>query len=255
MGRHWTGAEIHAACKAYAKATLNPAVGADQPLEAFEAEMTVRMEEFTPADADDGTYHRRRKIYTYLRDNVFKCFQKFNKALRHIYACNPTGVTEQQKINMAVALHNKETQSMDYNFKDYDSEKKWKLYGGWTAVRHLPKFALNSGVRSPSSLSNTEEEESASSIVECVGTNMPARGVKRGRDAAKAAEKEAERVKRREEARDAQLKEMQTGLREISAAVKRRNSASIIVQALKVATDRTQKKELQAKLVAMALSL
>ena len=130
MGRHWTSLEIYAECKAYVKGTLNPTVGADQPLEAFEAEMTVRMEEFAPADADDGTYHRRQRIYTYLRDNVFKCFQKFNKALRHIYACNPMGVTEQQKINMAVALHNQEAQTMDYNFKDYNAAKKWKLYEG-----------------------------------------------------------------------------------------------------------------------------
>ena len=66
MGRHWTGSEIHAACKAYAKATLNPTVGADQPLEAFEAEMVVRMGEFAPADADDGTYHRRQRFFVYL---------------------------------------------------------------------------------------------------------------------------------------------------------------------------------------------
>ena len=122
-------------------------------------------------------------------------------------------------------------------------------------MRHLPKFALNSGVTSPSSGSNTEEEDSSSSRAEFVTTNMPALDVKRGCDVAKAGEKEAERVKRRQEARDAQLKELQTGLREISAAVKRRNSASIIVQALRVATDPTQKEELQAKLVAMALSL
>ena len=125
MGRHWTGSEIHAACKAFAKATLNPTVGADQALEAFEDEVVLRMEEFLPANVAAGTYHRRGpRIYKYLRDNVFNRFQKFNKALRHIYACNPTGVTEQQKINMAVALFKKETQTMDYQFKDYDSERK-----------------------------------------------------------------------------------------------------------------------------------
>ena len=84
---------------------------------------------------------------------------------------------------------------------------------------------------------------------------MPARGVKRGRDASKTREKEEERVKRREEGRDAQLQEMQKSMREISAAVKRQNSASIIVQALKVTTDVAQKEKLQAKLIEMALEL
>ena len=84
---------------------------------------------------------------------------------------------------------------------------------------------------------------------------MPARGVKRGRDASKTREKEEERVKRREEGRDAQLQEMQKSTREISAAAKRQNSASIIVQALKVTTDVAQKEKLQAKLIEMALEL
>ena len=124
MGRHWTGSEIHAACKAFAKATLNPTVGADQALEAFEEEVTLRMEEFSPANVAAGTYHRRGpRIYKHLRNNVFSRFKKFNKALRHIYACNPTGVTKQQKINMTVALHNQEAQTMDYDFKDYDAAK------------------------------------------------------------------------------------------------------------------------------------
>ena len=125
-------------------------------------------------------------------------------------------------------------------------------------MKHLPKFAINAGTSPPSSGSNrssTEEEESSSSGAEFVATSMPARGVKRGRDANKDREKEAERAKRREEARDAQLQDMQNGLKEISAAVKRRNNASIIAQALRVATDAAQKERLQEKLVAMALSL
>ena len=60
-------------------------------------------------------------------------------------------------------------------------------------------------------------------------------------------------MKRREEGRDAQLQEMQKSMREISAAVKRQNSASIIVEALKVTTDVAQKEKLQAKLIEMAL--
>ena len=38
------------------------------------------------------------------------------------------GVTEEEKVNMAVALFNGETQKMDYAFKNYNSKRKWKLF-------------------------------------------------------------------------------------------------------------------------------
>ena len=129
MGRHWSGSEIAAACKAYAKATLNPLVGADRDIESFSREIVTHMVDFAPVNAPDGTFqHHGLRIYQYLRDNDFGYFHKFNKRLRHIYACNPTGVTEQQKINMAVAVYNRKVNGMDYAFKDYNADTHWKLY-------------------------------------------------------------------------------------------------------------------------------
>ena len=257
MGRHWNAPEIWVACKAYAKATLNSIFGADQHLDQFEKELSQWMEEFSPPNATDSTYHRRVHIYRYLRDNVFSKFQKFNKALQHIYACNPKGVTGKKNVNMAITLFNGETKGMDYAFNDYDYKNKWNLCRGWMAVKHLPKFAFNaaSSPTSAPSTPSTEGDASASSGAEFCDTVMPARGVKRGRDASKMREKEEEQVKQREDGRDAQLQEMQKSMMEISATVKRRNSASIIVQALKVTTDVAQKEKLQAKLVEMALEL
>ena len=56
--------------------------------------------------------------------------------LRHV-------VTKEEKVKMAAALFNGETQKMDYVFKDYNSKRKWKLFQGWLAVKHLPKFLLS----------------------------------------------------------------------------------------------------------------
>ena len=84
---------------------------------------------------------------------------------------------------------------------------------------------------------------------------MPARGLKRGRDASKDREKEEKRVRLRKEGRDAQLQEMQKCMRESFAAVKWKNSAAIIVQTLRVTMYAAQKEKLQAKLVAMVLEL
>jgi len=77
------------------------------------------MEDFAPPSIAPGMVHLRgSQVYPYLRNNVFRSFQKFNKALRHIYACKPTGVKEQQKMNMAVAIFKGEVNKMDYEHKD-----------------------------------------------------------------------------------------------------------------------------------------
>jgi hypothetical protein len=77
--------------------------------------------------------------WTYLKYNVFKDVQKFNKALRNVYSSEPLGVTEEQKINMAVAIHVKKTKHMNYEYKDYDS-KQWRSYLAWLQLKDLPKF-------------------------------------------------------------------------------------------------------------------
>ena len=90
MGK-WSNSEISAACKGYAKVTLNPLNGSGQHVDQFENEIVEHMKDFFPADVTDGTYYCRSKIYKYLRNNVFNRFQKFSKVLRHVYACNLTG--------------------------------------------------------------------------------------------------------------------------------------------------------------------
>ena len=105
-------------CKAYVKATLNPLVGAEQEYVRFTKEVTLRMEQFAPGEVDDGTYHQcGQHIYSYLCGRIYPKFQNFNKALCHVHACNLTGVTEQEIINMAVAIHMWVTNTMEYSYK------------------------------------------------------------------------------------------------------------------------------------------
>ena len=77
-----------------------------------------------------------------MRDNVFGNLQKFNKAIRKVEVSNPSGVTEQQKINMAVAIHLGKTNKMDYEFKDFDPFF-WRLYKSWLNVKFLPTFSTD----------------------------------------------------------------------------------------------------------------
>lgn len=82
MPRHWVGLEVTAACKVYAKSTLNPLLGADQDLEKYFLEVVQRMEEFVPPNAKPGMFHHLgTRVYIYIHDNIFRKLQKFDKAL------------------------------------------------------------------------------------------------------------------------------------------------------------------------------
>ena len=141
---------------------------------------------------------------------------------------------------------------MDYEYKDHDA-KSWKIYGGWLAIRHLPKFQFESSTSPQTSVADSED--SPSSGAEFQETRMSARGTKRGRDNSRVLETELDKEKERETTREAQFKEVQKGIQEIPAAMRWQNNATIIVEALRAATDATQKLKLQEKLVAMVLEL
>lgn len=105
-----------------------------------------------------GTYHHRgAAAWTFLRDKIFRDIQKFvNGALLSLYLSKPSGVTEQQKINVAVAIHMKRTKSMDYEYKDFDATKEWRNYLAWLQLKDLPMFQ-NSEIQDDVSASNPSD--------------------------------------------------------------------------------------------------
>ena len=244
--------------------TLNPRVGADKDFNAFSNEVMLRTEEFSPTEAQEGRFHHRGlRIYAYLRDRVFPTLQKFNKSLRHIYACNPTGVTDQQKINMAVALHLQKVTTMDYAFKDF-SPSTWKQYGGWLAVKHLPKFAYNvtiaSGVEVLSEVTASHSElsqEDTDTLSNSTSsqTSVPAQGTKRGRDAARERESRINERRERTEERNKQFGEVAKNMSNISEQFLKKSKVAVIVQALQVAPEGETKEKLKEKLMELALQM
>lgn len=61
-------------------------------------------------------------VYIYIHASVCYQLQIFNKVMRHIYTCNPTGVTEKKKMeNMAAVLFKKATKVMGYSYNEYDA--------------------------------------------------------------------------------------------------------------------------------------
>ena len=140
MAPNWQHHEITIACRAYTNDTNNGIQSCDQDMEKFNNDIVEKMRLLAPSGYLPGTYHERaHRIYKYLRDNVFGEVQKFNKSLRLVEISHPSGVTEEQKVSMAIAIHLKLTKKMDYEFKDFE-KSKWRLYGAWDVLRHLPKF-------------------------------------------------------------------------------------------------------------------
>ena len=168
--------------------TLNPLIWTERNLGSFLREIVTHMVEFLPANAPVRTLqHCGLRIYHYLRNNDFMCVHKLNKCLRHIYACNPTRAVKQQKINIAVAMYNRKVNGMDCAFKDYNADANWKMYQGWVAFWHLSKFSFENNAPPKCMVSSGLPESKMSWFIgmEFVETRLPARGVKRGRDAAK----------------------------------------------------------------------
>ena len=59
--------------------------------------------------------------------------------MRVVSISNPTGVTEKEKMNMAVEIHCKEIKKMEYKYKSYDPNE-WKFYQSYLHLQKLPKF-------------------------------------------------------------------------------------------------------------------
>lgn len=261
--KHWQGGEVAIACRAYVAATGDPVKGADQTVETFNNAILKRIEELAPNQIDAGTYHQRGdRVFPYLRDNVFPDVQKFNKARRLVELSCPSGVTEQQKVNMAVAIHLKESTMMDYKYKDFDPYL-WRFYSAWLQLRKLPKFAFGSDNASvvPREICENNREmieiddesptDSSTSAI-----HKKQRGGGRGRTAAKR-QKFAQKMKEEEnEMKKTFFKERQQNfvnlvdsVELIRQTITQKNQMSILSKALAVTTDPELQKELQEKMI------
>lgn len=114
--------EISPACQAYICATVNPIDGSEQDFHTFSVNLVDGFKDLYPYKCEPDTYYKRgSRVYPHLRENVFPEEQKYEKAMRIVLVSNPTGVTEKEKENMAVAIHCKEAKNMDDRYKSYDA--------------------------------------------------------------------------------------------------------------------------------------
>ena len=156
---------------------------------------------------------------------------------------------------MAVAIHMRATNTMEYSHKNYDPTK-WKLYSGWSAVKHLPKFSYVRSAESEDSEAGAETGLASDGMPSSAASpeSLPARVTKRGRDVAKFRECGERRRSEREDGRDARLSRVDKTLSEITVVMRRKHSVNTLVQAFKVPTNEETKEKRRETLVELALA-
>jgi hypothetical protein len=156
--KKWNAEEIRLAAVAWIQAINDPAVPVEQKkLPFFLVAVIENLKKLEPNDHGSGRYHERggKHVMDFLRDYVFKEVLKFNDALRIVHQATTKktaasteteeqqdGIMEQQKINMAVAIHRGLTTTMDYHFKNVDP-LSWRFYTAWIELRNVPRFKFD----------------------------------------------------------------------------------------------------------------
>jgi hypothetical protein len=153
--KKWHAEEIRLAAVAWIHTINDPEVNAADKKKFFQAAVIENLKKLEPPGNERGRYHERggKHVMDFLRDYVFKEVLKFNDALRIVHqqatskaaaaaATDENGIMEQQKINMAVAIHRGLTRNMDYHFKNVDP-LSWRCYTAWIELRNVPRFKFD----------------------------------------------------------------------------------------------------------------
>jgi hypothetical protein len=140
-GKKWDIDERQKLAFAWCRVSMDPVVGRNQTGESFKLKLFDALKQNSPVSHESGTYGERtpQKVFAFWKNSVAPDVQKFNYALKKVYSCHPTGVDEQQMINMAIAIHMEKTDRMMYSMATTDP-KEWLNYLAWLVVRNIPKF-------------------------------------------------------------------------------------------------------------------
>ena len=110
--------------------------GTDQDADDFWKKVYKMFVPKTPPNHLSGTYKDRSTgaMQSHWSERIARQVKAFNKSLLLVLNSNPTGCTEQNKINMAVAIQLGKCSAMSYNNKDFQA-RDWKFYPCWEVLR------------------------------------------------------------------------------------------------------------------------
>ena len=89
-----------------------------------------------PKGHPKGSYSGRQAsaVQNQWKDKLARDVKKFNKALLRVFSAKPTGCSEQNQINMAVAIHLGKTSTMSYVHKEFEAND-WEFYQCWNILK------------------------------------------------------------------------------------------------------------------------
>jgi len=192
--------------------------GAEQRGEDFAAKIHKAFESYSPPGVrGSGTWHDRDpngttgKIWHYIWDTILKDVQKFYSCLNAVLNMDLSGVTCEQKVNIAVAVCLKKVKEgkSHYHYKDFDANK-WQLFKAYVVLKETGKLAEPVPAQRPSeelAAQSDEDDNRISSdanegfITDSSNLRPTTRGKNKagfaGRDAAKKAASREEDLKRK----------------------------------------------------------
>lgn len=139
-GKQWTALECKHVAEAWVEVSEDQdqgeVKGANQTGEVFWSRVYLRFISKGPTEQQEGTYGGRgeKAVRNYWTDNISRDCKKFNKSLMKVYQSRPTGVSLEEKINIAVALFLKKADTASSRHKDFPT-RDWKFFDAWLVLK------------------------------------------------------------------------------------------------------------------------
>ena len=204
-GRRFTEQENHLFAKAFCWATNDGIKGVDQSGESFMERVLQHVKRHAPANAPEGSFHHRdvgsiQRQLAKIKADV----AKFMASLRQVLLVEWSGIPEEQKVNMAVAVHLGKAKAPGYEWRNFNPTL-WPNFHAYKVLSTLAQFqnpkvqAMSSASTTSSfgSLDGADERCSDSLSEECGGkrsaSSRGGSGVKKAKKDLLAAKKEETR--------------------------------------------------------------
>jgi len=149
-----------------------------------------------------------QKVWNYIRDTLLKDVQRFYRTLNAVLNMGLSGLTHEEKVNIAVAMFLKKMKDGDthYQHRNFDANK-WRLYKAHLVLKMTGKLAEPTAARKPSEEVADEDTPPLDTdgdegfITDSTAIKPTTKGknkiIVKGRDAAKRAELREDHMKKR----------------------------------------------------------
>jgi hypothetical protein len=163
-GKQYGRKESKLLALAWIKASTNAAVGTAQRSSTMWESVHEKFVALSPDNYPPGTYKDREvsAIKNHLTKHVFPSVNKFSECLTRVNAANLTGgLSDLEKINIAVSIHVGKVKEPLYNYRGFESKVHWPYFSAWYDVLRLePKWQPTGIGRTSVDSSNTSGSNS-----------------------------------------------------------------------------------------------